>query len=33
LVAGWEEGYQDPWLILTDVAPEARDAGWYGRLA
>src|SRR5213080_3738708 len=28
--ARWEEGYKDPWLILTDLAPEASDAGWYG---
>src|SRR5215470_5130098 len=25
-----EEGYKDPWLLLTDLAPEASDAGWYG---
>ncbi len=30
LWARWEEGDQDPGLILTDRAPEARDAGWYG---
>jgi hypothetical protein len=30
VLARWEEGYKDPWLILTDLAPEARDAGWYG---
>jgi hypothetical protein len=30
LLALWEEGYKDPWLILTDLAPEASDAGWYG---
>src|SRR5262249_19116244 len=30
LLARWEDGYKDPWLILTDLAPEARDAGWYG---
>ena len=30
LLARWEEGYKDPWLILTDLAPEASDAGWYG---
>jgi hypothetical protein len=26
----WEEGYKDPWLILTDLSPAASDAGWYG---
>jgi hypothetical protein len=30
LLARWEAGYTDPWLILTDLAPEASDAGWYG---
>lgn len=30
LLARWEEGYKDPWLMLTDLAPEASDAGWYG---
>jgi hypothetical protein len=30
LLARWEDGYADPWLILTDLPPEAADAGWYG---
>ena len=30
LLARWEDGYKDPWLILSDLEPEARDAGWYG---
>ncbi len=30
LLAYWEEGCKEPWLILTDLAPEAADAGWYG---
>ena len=30
LLARWEEGDQDPGLILTDRPPEASDAGWYG---
>jgi len=30
LLARWEEGYKDPWLILTDLSPAASDAGWYG---
>ena len=30
LLARWEDGYKDPWLILTDWEPEASDAGWYG---
>jgi hypothetical protein len=33
LLACWEAGYKDPWLILTDLAPEASDAGWYGMRA
>lgn len=30
LLACWEEGYADPRLILTDLPPEASEAGWYG---
>jgi hypothetical protein len=30
LLARWEEGDKDPWLILTDRSPAASDAGWYG---
>jgi len=30
LLARWEDGDKDPWLILTALPPEASDAGWYG---
>src|SRR5438552_7153729 len=30
LLACWEAGYKDPWLMLTDLPPEARTACWYG---
>jgi hypothetical protein len=30
LLARWEAGYTDPWLLLTDLAPSASDACWYG---
>jgi len=30
LLAYWGEGHQDPWLILTDLPPDAADACWYG---
>jgi hypothetical protein len=30
LLARWEEGYRDPWFLLTDLAPSAGDACWYG---
>jgi hypothetical protein len=30
LLARWEAGHRDPWLLLTDLAPEEADAGWYG---
>ena len=30
LTNGPEEGYRDPWLILTDLPPDAGEAGWYG---
>jgi hypothetical protein len=32
-LACWEPGYKDPWLILTDLEPEASDAAWYGMRA
>jgi len=30
LLARWEEGYAEPWLVLTDLPPESADASWYG---
>lgn len=30
LLARWDEGYTDPWLLLTDLAPSTGDACWYG---
>jgi hypothetical protein len=30
LLARWEEGYRDPWLLLTALAPSAGEACWYG---
>lgn len=30
LLACWEGGYTDPWLLLTDLAPSAGEACWYG---
>jgi Transposase DDE domain len=30
LLARWEVGYKDPWLLLTDLAPSAGHACWYG---
>jgi hypothetical protein len=30
LLARWEEGSRDPWLLLTDLAPTAGAACWYG---
>src|SRR5215212_470687 len=30
LVAWWGEGHEQPWYILTDLAPEGSDAQWYG---
>ena len=28
VLARWEDGDKDPWLSLTDLPPEASDAGW-----
>lgn len=30
LLARWDEGYKDPWLILTDLPVEHASACWYG---
>lgn len=30
LLAWWSEGYDEPWLIVTDLAPNQADAAWYG---
>ena len=30
LLARWDEDYRDPWLLLTDLAPSAGEACWYG---
>ena len=30
LLALWEDGSKDPWLLLTDLPPEASDAVGYG---
>jgi len=30
LLARWEDGYADPWLLVTDLAPSAGTACWYG---
>lgn len=30
LLACWEAGHADPWLIVTDLPPHAADACWYG---
>jgi hypothetical protein len=30
LLARWDVGYADPWLLVTDLAPSAGEACWYG---
>jgi len=30
LLAVWSEGYDEPWLIVTDLTPPQADAAWYG---
>jgi hypothetical protein len=30
LLAAWDEGYSDPWLVVTDLPPQAADVCWYG---
>ncbi|HSH01439.1 MAG TPA: endonuclease [Anaerolineae bacterium] len=30
LLIWWGEGYEDPWIIITDLHPNACDPAWYG---
>ena len=30
LLARWDAGYRDPWLVVTDLAPTQADVAWYG---
>jgi hypothetical protein len=30
LLARWEQGHRDPWLLLTDLPPDACEPCWYG---
>jgi hypothetical protein len=30
LLARWDRGYTDPWLILTDLPMQQADVAWYG---
>ena len=33
LLAHFDPTYQDPWLVLTDLAPDCADIAWYGMRA
>lgn len=33
LLACWGERHEEPWFILTDLAPEKAEAGWYAMRA
>jgi len=30
LLMHWEAGYEHPWAVLTDLAPEEAEVSWYG---
>src|SRR5262245_26230020 len=30
LLACWEEGYEEPWSLVTDLAPDQAEGLWYG---
>ncbi|WP_238707321.1 transposase [Microcystis aeruginosa] len=30
LLARWDSGHQEPWLVLTDLSPQRADTLWYG---
>jgi hypothetical protein len=33
LLAYWGEGYEEPWLVVTDLQPQAANVCWYGMRA
>jgi hypothetical protein len=33
LLACWEAGYEEPWFVVTDLAPEQAESLWYGMRA
>jgi len=33
LLMHWEAGYEHPWVVLTDLAPEQAEVSWYGMRA
>ena len=33
LLARWDKGYKDPWLIVTDLPVRCADVAWYGMRA
>jgi hypothetical protein len=30
LLMQWQEGYEHPWVVITDLAPQAANIAWYG---
>ncbi len=30
LLARWDSGYREPWLVVTDLPKQAADVAWYG---
>lgn len=30
LLATWDDGYTDPWLLVSDLPPDEAEAWWYG---
>lgn len=30
LLLQWQEGYEHPWAVITDLAPEEANVAWYG---
>jgi hypothetical protein len=30
LLMAWDEGYEDPWIVLTDLSVEESNVAWYG---
>jgi hypothetical protein len=33
LMACWEEGYEEPWFLVTDLEPDQAEVLWYGMMA
>ena len=29
-MVNWEDGYEEPWFLVSDLEPDQAEAPWYG---